>query len=180
MSDQLEFRIHGMDSTDEVAISRRAVGPIVGAPERLSFDVLRGKMIVRPDSTANPETITAAVAATGMRAEPWRDATPDAADTSFWQRRRRTILTVLSGILALIAFVNHGMARGWLAALGSEGVGLGETVPPVSIALYVGAIVRRRLAYCSSRDSFGAQATAGHESVDDGRRHWRGCHRRMV
>ena len=142
MSDQLEFRIHGMDCADEVAILRRAVGPIVGAPERLSFDVLRGKMIVRPDSTtANAETITAAVAATGMRAEPWRDATPDAADTSFWQRRRRTILTVLSGILALIAFVSHGMTRGWLAALGSEGAGLGETVPPVSIALYVGAIV---------------------------------------
>ena len=142
MSDQLQFRIHGMDCADEVAILRRAIEPIVGAPERLSFDVLRGKMIVRPDSTtANAETITAAVAATGMRAEPWRDAIPDAADTSFWQRRRRTILTVLSGILALTAFVSHGMTRGWLAALGSEGAGLGETVPPVSIALYVGAIV---------------------------------------
>ena len=131
-----------MDCADEVAILRSAVGPTVGSPERLSFDLLRGKMIVHPGSPhVDPQAIKAAVAATGMRAEPWRDATPDAAETSFWQRRRRTVLTVLSGISALTAFVNHGMTHGWIAALGSEGAGLAETVPRISIALYVGAIV---------------------------------------
>lgn len=46
MAKRFEFRIHGMDCADEVAILRREIEPIVKEPGRLSFDILRGKMNV--------------------------------------------------------------------------------------------------------------------------------------
>ena len=46
MANRSEFRIHGMDCADEVAILRREIEPIVKEPGRLSFDILRGKMNV--------------------------------------------------------------------------------------------------------------------------------------
>ncbi len=64
------FRIRGMDCAEEVAILKRAVGPLVGDPEALLFDVMAGKMIV--PATVAPEAVVAAVAATGMQAEPWQ------------------------------------------------------------------------------------------------------------
>jgi hypothetical protein len=45
-----QFRIHGMDCAEEVAILKREVGPIVGSADRLAFDILNGKMIVRSDA----------------------------------------------------------------------------------------------------------------------------------
>ena len=35
-----------MDCSDEVALLRRELEPMVGAADRLSFDILRGKMTV--------------------------------------------------------------------------------------------------------------------------------------
>jgi hypothetical protein len=40
MKAPLEFRIHGMDCADEVAILRREIVPLVGSPDRLGFDIL--------------------------------------------------------------------------------------------------------------------------------------------
>jgi Zn2+/Cd2+-exporting ATPase len=48
MNDRIAFRIHGMDCADEVALLRRELEPLVQAPDRLSFDILRGKMLVGP------------------------------------------------------------------------------------------------------------------------------------
>ena len=39
--DALEFRIHGMDCADEVAILKRELTPRVGDSQRLAFDILR-------------------------------------------------------------------------------------------------------------------------------------------
>ena len=50
MAQPLEFRIHGMDCADEVAILRREIIPLVGSPERLGFDILRGKMLIADGS----------------------------------------------------------------------------------------------------------------------------------
>ena len=138
----LEFRIHGMDCADEVAILRKEIGPLVASPEQLSFDILRGKMIVAPETKLTESQIVAAVARTGMRAEPWTDVQRGAGQASFWQRRGRTVLTVASGALSLAGFLVHGAAAGFRAAFGSEGTGLVESVPPsISIVLYVAGIV---------------------------------------
>jgi Cd2+/Zn2+-exporting ATPase len=142
MNEPLQFRIYGMDCADEVAILRRAIGPVVGNPERLAFDLLRAKMTVAAGSPEiDATTITKTVAATGMRAEVWQDTPPGAVQTRLWQRRRRTVLTTLSGLLSITAFVIHASNDGWIAALGSEGAGLAEAAPPLSIALYIAGIV---------------------------------------
>ena len=44
----LAFKVRGMDCAEEVAILKRAVGPLVGGAERLGFDVLAGRMTVPP------------------------------------------------------------------------------------------------------------------------------------
>ena len=61
MQGDLEFRIHGMDCADEVAILRRALNPLVQSADRLAFDILRGKMTVRGGSP--PATLWMAIAA---------------------------------------------------------------------------------------------------------------------
>lgn len=142
MSERLEFRVHGMDCADEVAILRREVGPAVGGAERLSFDILRGKMIVARDGSGpRAEDVAVAVARTGMRAEPWQDVTPGAGERSFWQRRGRTLMTTLSGIFSGAGFLLHAAGAGLLAALGSEGAGLAEAAPLPSMVFYTAGIV---------------------------------------
>lgn len=88
MANRLEFRIHGMDCADEVAILRREIEPIVDEPGRLSFDILRDKVNVDQGDPAVTEAgLVAAVAKTGMRAELWQDEKQTSSDLSLWQRR---------------------------------------------------------------------------------------------
>ena len=137
----LEFRIHGMDCADEVSILRRELQPLVGAADRLAFDILRGKMTVLAGSPAVAGTqIAAAVQRTGMRAELWTDATPNTAEMSFWQRRGRAALTATSGVLSLAGFVVHVSRSGVMGALGSEGTGLVNGAPVPAVLLYIGGI----------------------------------------
>jgi Cd2+/Zn2+-exporting ATPase len=140
MAKQQEFRIHGMDCAEEVAVLKREVGPVAGGADRLGFDVLRGKMTVPAE--VPPRDIVSAVAKTGMRAEAWSEAAPTEGATGFWQSRGRTVLTTASGAFSLAGFVLHAfMAGGFLRALGSEGLGLAQGVPQVSRALYLIGIV---------------------------------------
>ena len=142
MAQPLEFRIHGMDCADEVAILRREIIPLVGSPERLGFDILRGKMLIADGSpVVTSDQIVRAVGRTGMRAERWDDVQPDAAQTGFWQRRGRTVLTALSGTFLAAGFLDHVASAGLRAALGSEGAGLAEQVPAFAQVLYVAGIV---------------------------------------
>lgn len=143
MAERLEFRIHGMDCADEVAILRREIEPIVKTPGRLSFDILRGKMNVdQGDPPVTEAGLVAAVARTGMRAEAWRDEKPSSTDMSFWQRRGRTVLMLASGLLTIAAFSIHASVAGLSGAVGSEGTGLAESSPPApAVGLYIAAIV---------------------------------------
>jgi Cd2+/Zn2+-exporting ATPase len=122
----LTFRIHGMDCAEEVAILKREIGPVVGGENRLSFDILNGRMVVSTGEPAvSPAAVTEAVARTGMRAEGWREDGEPAADDRFWPRYSRTILTALSGIFLLGVFVLHVWAEGsvWKALGFAEGTG---------------------------------------------------------
>ncbi len=142
MTGDLEFRIHGMDCADEVAVLRRELAPLVESGDQLAFDILRGKMTVRAGSaTATGEQVAAAVARTGMRAEPWLDVQPGAGEMSFWHRRARTILTCVSGALCATGFAVHAMTDGVRAAVGTEGAGTAQQPPIVAMAFYAGAII---------------------------------------
>ena len=113
-----EFKIQGLDCAEEVAVLKREVGPVVGGEDRLAFDILNARMIVNagPDEVA-PERIVAAVARTGMRAEPWRKDEVGEKGLGFWARRGRTILTVTSGLASGVGAMLH-IAGGWTAKPG--------------------------------------------------------------
>lgn len=111
---ELYFKITGMDCAEEVAILKREVGPVVGGEERLGFDILNGRMAVSaPD--IDPQVVVKAVARTGMRAEVWRQDTQARDEGRLWQRHGRTILTVASGVLAVLAILTHAAIAGSLA-----------------------------------------------------------------
>lgn len=139
----VQLKVYGLDCAEEVTVLKREIGPIVGGEARLTFDILRGRMTV--DSTHAVETsrLIAAVARTGMRAEPWSEGkAPARLDLGFWQRHARTVTTVVSGLLTLVAFLVHGQVAGDLTtALGSEGLSDGHDVPFVSRVLYGLAVV---------------------------------------
>lgn len=139
----LEFRIQGMDCAEEIAILRRGLGPLVESEDRLSFDILNAKLVVKPGTPDIPATaIIAAVNRTGMRADVWRDNDARQAESGFRERYGQAILTAASGICGTLGFATHvWIAGGLLPALGSEGMGVAHTVPPAAIALYVAAIV---------------------------------------
>src|SRR5581483_1989668 len=50
----LQFKIHGMDCAEEVAVLKQAVGPVVGGESRLAFDILNGRMIVSRGADGPP------------------------------------------------------------------------------------------------------------------------------
>lgn len=127
-----------MDCADEVATLRREVAPLVGGEERLSFDILNGKMTIAPDTgNVSSDTILRAVARAGMRAEAWRDQPESPRGGRFWRHQGRTVLSAVSGMFSLAGFLSHTwIAGGLAAALGSEGTGLSHHVPLVSKFLY--------------------------------------------
>jgi Cd2+/Zn2+-exporting ATPase len=129
------YRIEGMDCAEEVAILKDALAPIV-AVEGLTFDVLNARMNLRVP--AQPEAVIAAVAATGMRAEPWEDERPGEASGGFG---RRDVLVAVSILCTVGGFALHAVLEGPTAAIGSEGAGLAETVPWVVRGVYGVAIV---------------------------------------
>ena len=62
------FKVQGMDCAEEVATLKRALSGLV-AEDALGFDVLNGRMTV--PAAVHAAGVIAAVAATGMSAEPW-------------------------------------------------------------------------------------------------------------
>lgn len=133
------YRIHGLDCAEEVAVLKRELGPLVGGDNNLGFDVLSGKMTVSPESAATPEAIRDAVALTGMRAELWIEDSTARATGGFWERNRRTVLTVASGGLLLSGAAAHAGVAGLRAAFLEE-QGAGNT-PFAAIGLYSLAIL---------------------------------------
>ena len=84
-----------MDCADEVAVLKDVVGPVVGGADRLSFDILNGKMTVAAEASVDDREVKTAVAKTGMQAERWKDERGNEhADDG---RRSHVILTVFAG-----------------------------------------------------------------------------------
>lgn len=140
MPDRIQFKIHGMDCAEEVAILRRELGPLVGGEQNLAFDVLQARLTVSGGGL-EASAIMDAVRRTGMRAELWqgRDASAPAA-SRWWDAK--TAVTVASGVLTVAGIATHvAMNGGVAAALGSEGLGAAETVPLIARLVYLGAVL---------------------------------------
>lgn len=136
--DQLQFKIDGMDCAEEVVVLKGELGPLVGGDDRLSFDLLNGKLTISIGSVAiAPEVIIEAVARTGMKAEVWRDGPKPIDKESFLHRRGRAILTAVSGLFTVAGFVAHAAITGSIhEAIGSEGMGPTGNIPLIIRALY--------------------------------------------
>ncbi len=108
------FRITGLDCAEEVAALKREVGPVVGGEERLAFDVLNGRMVVRalPDGVP-PSAIIDAVRRAGLGAEAVDGSLPIIEPpATFWQQRGRLVLTSISGVaLGAAMLTQHLLAR---------------------------------------------------------------------
>ena len=129
------FKITGMDCADEVSTLKRELGPLVGGEDKLSFDLLNGKMTVESAQTA-PTDIIEAVARTGMSARPWVEAGEPGHDEA-GLGTLRAILTSASGVFLTSGFSVHAWLAGSVsAAMGSEGLGLADVVPVAARVLY--------------------------------------------
>lgn len=143
---RLVFKIQGMDCAEEVAILRRAIGPVVGGGDRMSCDLMNGTMTVSlPDEAAHPGPIIQAVRKTGMHASLWQEdgALGANQDTGKpWQRWGRPLLCLLSALCL-------GSGMGWqvlsqengLMALIDSATPGTATLPFASWLFYLGAIV---------------------------------------
>lgn len=141
-SRSLSFHIEGMDCAEEVAVLKRAVGPLVGGEEKLAFDLLKGRMTV----TSSPAGVEAAdvaqaVGRTGMAAEPWRVEGPAGGDQSLWRRHGRSLLCVVSGVATAAGFAVQLAASGGVVAAFQAGAEGGTGVPLGAILLYLAAMV---------------------------------------
>ena len=66
-----------MDCAEEVGVLKRDVGPLMAGKTRLAFDILNGKMSVRPGGIdVFADDVIEAVGRTGLRAEIRRVQTP--------------------------------------------------------------------------------------------------------
>ena len=97
------FRVAEMDCGEEVRQIEDAVRPLPGVSD-LRFDLLSRRLIVEGD--VSPAEVLRAIETLGMTCR--REGDPAASQT-FWQRRGRLIMTVISGTLLLLAFALRGL-----------------------------------------------------------------------
>ena len=143
---ELSFRIFGMDCVKEVSVLKREVGPFVGGEDRLSFDLLNGRMIVAGTSARTAAEIIQAVGQAGLRAESWTPNSGVAASPSKTNRWGRTHFTVAGGLFALAGFLVETLTAGRATeASSSGGITLGR--------LCYGLLTQPRLTFDSLRDS---------------------------
>tara|TARA_R110002072_G_scaffold28296_7_gene91073 strand:- start:1938 stop:4109 length:2172 start_codon:yes stop_codon:yes gene_type:complete len=126
-----------MDCAEEIGILRRALAELVD-PEELTFDVLAGVMEV--PAQVDSEAVRAAVASTGMQAEPMGSAAPT--PDTWWEAYGRSFLATLSGLGLVTGFGLHAAISGVSEAVGSEGLAeAGHSVPITAIVAYGLAVV---------------------------------------
>lgn len=133
----LTYKVIGMDCADEVAVLKDALKGVVPI-ERVTFDVINGTLTADVASDADA-LLRAAVAETGMRAEPWTGA---AGDPGAAQRHRRTIACVVSGLTLAAALAIQGFWHGTpKALLGAEGGEGGYALPWAAVIACVASVV---------------------------------------
>ena len=134
-SPRIDLRIHGMDCAEEVSVLKRELLPLVLDEERLGFDLLSGKLTVDISSlNVSQADVLSAVGRTGLRAEPWQQATDSSESTTWWTHNRRSVLTTMSGLFAAAGLTTQLL-------IGSASVAANESAPLVAVLLYTVGIV---------------------------------------
>ncbi len=133
--------MYGLCCADEVAVLKKAIGPVVGGEERLSFDILNGRVTVAQErSDVLDDAVVKAVAGTGMKAVLWTTRSKE--DDTGVLRRQQIYSTAGSGIALLAGFLLHMASIGSVTAALQLFVSHAETpTSSPAIAAYVLAIV---------------------------------------
>lgn len=129
------YRVRGMDCAEEIAALKKEVGPLVGGAERLSFNLLAGKMVIEP-SGASERQILQAVQRAGLTAEAW--GTGRERPRSRSQRFARGILCAASGLFLVAGLGVAGWREGnWVRAIAGAESGM----PPLLVATLYGLAI---------------------------------------
>ncbi|OGW98247.1 MAG: metal-transporting ATPase [Omnitrophica WOR_2 bacterium GWC2_45_7] len=97
-----------MDCAEEIAILKKAVGPLVGGEDCLSFDVLKGKMTAELEDERLVEQLFNSIQKTGMEAVLWEKVLFEKSHAS--KSRvfdKKFVMTVISGTFLLLGFLSQ-------------------------------------------------------------------------
>lgn len=134
------FKIDGMDCAEEVAVLKKAVGPVVDGEDYLAFDVLNGRMTVLGAAKQTPDdTIIAVVNRTGMVARRWN---PDDKQVDNGHYRHQQLFTLASGLCWIAGIAIHiATSEGIVSALRLFEGHDGTAMPLAEIGAYLFTIV---------------------------------------
>ena len=134
------FHVSGLDCVEEVGILNNVLGPEIGGPDHLAFDVLNARMtVLESGKPLSDDQIIKIVNSTGMTAKVW-NAENSENDQAAHLKRQKTF-TALSGGFWATGFLYH------MAEMGPAGAirlfsGHGEVAMPlVEVALFMLAIL---------------------------------------
>lgn len=129
---------------EEIELLKSELGPLLGGRDRLSFDLLDGKMTIEGKlDAAAVERVMTAVSRTGMEAMPWDGACASGVCVSGRrdeENRGRLLACIASFSLMLAALASEAFSRGSLVAVLAGERGLEGAAPPFSVVLYLGAV----------------------------------------
>jgi Cd2+/Zn2+-exporting ATPase len=137
----IQFRVFGMDCAEEVTALKQELVPLVGDENRLAFDLLQGRLTVKPGQPAvTAEQVHKGIQQAGLRAEPWAASAGEAPGKDSASSLRAWLVGA-SGMAIVLALGSHVAWAGSLsAALGGAGESEHSAPPLVACLLYTIAI----------------------------------------
>ncbi len=134
------LKIKGMDCAEEIAALKSELTPLVGSEDRLSFDLLNGRMTIRSeDSSVTFERVREAVRRAGLDAAIWDAKNAGRAgepSLALWVRHGREIACGASLFFVCAGFLVH-----WLESDLGSALGFGLPAPASAAVLYAMASV---------------------------------------
>jgi Cd2+/Zn2+-exporting ATPase len=104
------FSVTGLDCVEEVHVLKDALGPLVGGTEHLSFNVVRGELLLLPTAnTISDQQIISRIAETGMKAVAIQASSKSRAEI---ESRWKIWAVTIAGLLFLAAMVAEILLSG--------------------------------------------------------------------
>ena len=124
MKNELNFKIVGMDCSEEISAIKKALARFTIDENQLNFDLLNGKLTINNHSTPLEETdILTAIQQTGLEAIPW-ESFKAAPQTEKSQSNSRTYTTLIAFVMLMAGFIFHGFTQGFGVAFGLQQVNM--------------------------------------------------------
>jgi Cd2+/Zn2+-exporting ATPase len=132
-----EFKIIGMDCTEEVSVLKHALAKYTSNEQDLGFDLLNGKLTIDTNHAAVQESeLILVIRKTGLQAIPWKTYMIESQSSrGGWAAHNRLIMTLLSAVCILSGYFFHAMDHGFIEALTGKGGGR-LIFPVISMVFY--------------------------------------------